>query len=171
MAGLSLVVASCVQPRAPEPAPVPTPTPTPAPSPPPPEPDIAWTDRNATPGDWSYRAEGGASIASFGPGGTAMFVMRCDRAARRITLSRPGTLDTGRSAQLVLHSTAGMASYPLANIPGTPAMVGATLAGTDPFLDKLVYTRGRFLVRTEGAADLVLPAWAEVSRIVEDCRA
>jgi hypothetical protein len=168
--GIVLLAAGCVKPPpAPEPAPRPAPNPPPAPTPPP-EPSGEWTDRTATPGDWSYRAEGYGSIASFGSAAAPRFTIRCDTGQRRVRFARPGVLDAGKAARLTLTTTAGSASYALANEGGSPPMVGAVVASTDSFLDKLVYTRGRFLVRTEGQADLVLPAWAEVSRVVEDCR-
>ncbi|MBY8826062.1 hypothetical protein [Sphingomonas colocasiae] len=164
----------CVSPSAPAPAPSPPapppPTPTPAPVPPPPAPG-EWTDRAATPGDWSYRQDSGGSVAQFGqPGAAPRFAVRCEKAARRIRFERSGVLDPGSSARLTLTSTAGTASYALANIGGSPPNVAASTGASDAFLDKLVYTRGRFLVRADGAEEMVLPGWAEIARVVEDCR-
>lgn len=163
----------CVRPSEPAPPPPapPPPVPAPAPVPPPPPPPGEWTDRAATPGDWSYRDVSGGSVAQFGlPGAPPRFAVRCEKASRRIRFERSGVLDPGSSARLTLTSTAGTASYALANIGGSPPSVGASTAANDAFLDKLVYTRGRFLVRADGAEEMVLPGWAEVARVVEDCR-
>ncbi|HCY02645.1 MAG TPA: hypothetical protein DHU71_07085, partial [Erythrobacter sp.] len=46
----------------------------------------------------------------------------------------------------------------------------ATLAANDPLLDAMAVTRGRFAVETPGLSTLYLPPWAEVSRVIEDCR-
>jgi len=171
--GMIMVLASCVRPAAPEPAPAPAPAPPPAPvpEPAPAPPPVAWTDRAATPGDWTYRSDTGGSVALFGqPNAGAQFAIRCERAQRRIQIARPGVLDAGRTARMTLTATSGSRAYNLSNVAGEVPMVGASLAATDPFLDQIAYTRGRFLVQTDGAADMVLPAWAEVSRVVEDCR-
>jgi len=41
---------------------------------------------------------------------------------------------------------------------------------SDPLFDQLAFSRGRFLVRVEGQGDLILPAWPEPARTIEDCR-
>ncbi len=159
------------EPAPPAPASPPTAPPPPAPVPPPPAPAGDWTDRPATPGDWSYREDAGGSVAQFGqPGAAVRFAIRCEKAARRIRFERSGVLDPGSSARLTLTSTAGASSYALANIGGSPPSVAASTNANDGFLDRLVYTRGRFLVRADGAEEMVLPGWAEIARVVEDCR-
>jgi hypothetical protein len=39
----------------------------------------------------------------------------------------------------------------------------------DPLLDQIAYSRGRFMLAA-GGQELVLPAWPELQRVVEDCR-
>jgi len=46
----------------------------------------------------------------------------------------------------------------------------AELPARDPLLDAMALSKGRFAVAVEGAAPLILPSWAEVSRVIEDCR-
>lgn len=46
----------------------------------------------------------------------------------------------------------------------------ARLQPRDPLLDAIALTRGRFAVEVPGQAPLYLPAWAEVSRVIELCR-
>lgn len=161
-------LSSCVsKPRAPAPPParpVAIPAPAPGQAAPPP---VAWVDRVATAGTWSFAEDASGSTARFGT--PQLFAIRCERAARLITMTRPGTLDPGRAARLTLRSTETFSAYPLAN--GTePGNVAASLSTNDRLLDAIAYTRGRFLVQTEGAPDLVLPAYAEVSRVIEECR-
>jgi hypothetical protein len=52
-----------------------------------------------------------------------------------------------------------------------PAATGLQLvmSASDPLLDQIAYSRGRFMLAA-GEQELILPAWPEVSRVVEDCR-
>lgn len=47
---------------------------------------------------------------------------------------------------------------------------GTALPANDPLIDAMGFSRGRFIVETPGATPLVIPAWAEVQRVAEDCR-
>ena len=44
------------------------------------------------------------------------------------------------------------------------------LAASDPLIEAMGYSRGRFIVETAPLPPLVVPAWAEVLRVAEDCR-
>jgi hypothetical protein len=156
MVGLLVGAASCAPKRAPEPERPPVRTtqlPPPAPTPPPPQPAVGWEDMALTPGDWTYR-EGDLS-AVYGGG---LFTVRCDPAARRVTLVRGGAV-----GGLTLRTSYGDRS--LAAAPG-----GAVLPASDPLLDQIVFSRGRFAVEAEGQARLVLPTWPEPARVLEECR-
>ena len=164
------MVAACAAPTPPAPAPRPAPRPVPPPPPPRPAPQAAdWRDIPLTPGDWRYGQDEAGSEAVFamagamaGGGGPA-FVLRCDRAGRRITITRPA----GGGAQLRI--TTSSAKRVLSGAPDGSG-VSAGLAASDPFLDAMVFSRGRFTVESESGAMLVIPAWPEPGRVVEDCR-
>ena len=47
----------------------------------------------------------------------------------------------------------------------------ARLNPGDPVLDAMVFSRGRFAVEAPGTPLLVVPAWPEPARVIEDCRA
>jgi hypothetical protein len=47
---------------------------------------------------------------------------------------------------------------------------GAELGARDTLLDAMGYSRGRFVVESSGVPTLVVPAWAEILRVAEDCR-
>jgi hypothetical protein len=53
---------------------------------------------------------------------------------------------------------------------GTPADVAVEIMTNDPILDAMAFSRGRILVEAEGQQPVILPSWAEIARIVEDCR-
>lgn len=161
---LFLSVTACV-PRAPAPAPAPPPPPPPAPAPPAPPPAPSppppadWRDAPLSTGDWSYRGHG---VATYGTDSQPVLAMRCDSAGR-ISLARVGT--AGRS--ITIRTTFGERSLP-ATVQGSETV--ATLAASDGLLDQIAFSRGRFLVQTDGAAPLIAPAWAEAARVIEDCR-
>lgn len=157
-------VASCA------PAPPKPPAPLARPAPPPlaaaaPVPD--WRDAPPTPGTWTYRQDGRGSIALFGiAGGDAVLTLRCDRQARAIYLSRAGNA----VAPLTVRTTSLTRVLAVRPTGGTPPYVALTLAPTDPLLDAMGFSRGRFLVEQPGAPTLIVPAWPEIERATEDCR-
>lgn len=52
----------------------------------------------------------------------------------------------------------------------TPAYAAVALPPSDPLLDAIAFTRGRFTLEQAGTPPLVLPPWSEVARVIEDCR-
>jgi hypothetical protein len=165
-----VALAACVPraaPPAPQPAPPLRPVPAPAPAPPrppvPPGPPAAWQDGPLAPGDWSYSGAGASSQASFAAPGGMVFALRCD-AARQIRIFRPGVPD----GPITIVTSFGERSLPGA---GNDRQAQAALPASDPLFDQIVFSRGRFLVRVAGGADLVLPTWPEPARLIEECRA
>ncbi len=166
------LLAGCVS--TPEPAPAPAP-PRPAPRPVAPTPvappSANWEDWKATPGDWAYRRDERGSVALFGvPGTNAVFLARCDTSRARIYLSRAGNFAAGETGQMTIKASAGTKSYLAMNSDATPPYVAAEVLPSDPHLDAMAYSRGKFVVSMKGAADIVVPTWAEFARVVEDCR-
>jgi hypothetical protein len=154
MLGMIVGAASCATKRAPEPVPPPVrTTELPPPPAPPPQPAVGWEDMALTPGDWTYSAQDLTAVY-----GGGAFTVRCDPAARRVTLVRGGA-----AGGLTLRT-----SYGDRALPGGAS--GVVLPATDPLLDQIVFSRGRFAVETEGQARLVLPTWPEPARVVEECR-
>jgi hypothetical protein len=142
-----------VPPRA---APAPAPASAPAP--------LEWQYRPATPGNWTYRQEGQGSAALFtSPAAGPLLTLRCDPAAGRISLLRAGA---GQAA-MTLRTSYGAVNWPAA---ASPSGTIATRAASDAALDQIAYSRGRFAVEVQGLDTLIIPAWAEVGRVIEDCR-
>jgi hypothetical protein len=58
------------------------------------------------------------------------------------------------------------------SIPATQRQgaTAAQLAARDPLLDAMAFSKGRFAVDVPGLPPLYLPAWPEVTRVIEDCR-
>jgi hypothetical protein len=130
-----------------------------------------WEDWPATPGDWAYRQDPRGSVALFGaPGRDAMFLVRCDTTARKIYASRTGTFPPGETGRMTIRASTGLQTYPVANTQGATPYVAAELQPMDRHLDAMAFSRGRFVVSVKGSTDLVIPAWPELTRVVEDCR-
>jgi hypothetical protein len=177
LAALSLLalVAGCSSQPTPSPSPAPRPVTTPvvvAPQPPRPATGGDWQDALATPGDWVYRKDERGSVALFGGAGQdALFVMRCDKAAAKLYLSRAGSKGSDPIGAMTIRTTTGLKSFRADDTGGTPPYVATALPPSDPHLDAMAFSRGKFLVAMKGMVDLVIPSWAEVTRVVEDCRA
>ncbi|MDB5684854.1 MAG: hypothetical protein JWM75_2552, partial [Sphingomonas bacterium] len=141
-----------------------------APPPPPPTAPISsdWRDIPVTPGGWAYAAEPGATIARFGAAGAPLFSVRCDLAQRSVTLAREGA--SSAAAPLIdITTSAGRQSFAAQSLSSRMA-VAAAIPARDGFLDKMAFSRGRFLVAVTGMPRLAIPAWPEFVRVVEDCR-
>jgi hypothetical protein len=153
-----LALAGCATqppaPVAPPPAP-PAPPPLPPPAPPP-APPQDWRDIALTPGDWIYQAEPAGSVALFGAGAPA-FQLRCLPATRQVVIERTGA---AAGARLVVRTSFGERSI----------ADGAPLPAADPLLDQIAFSRGRFTIAADGLPMLVIPAWPEPARTIEDCR-
>jgi hypothetical protein len=159
-AGLLALLAGCAAAdKAAPPAPPPRvhmPAPRPAPPPPAPAPPPEWRDSAVTAGGWTYSSDPGGSRATFGADPAApVFILACELQRREISLSRP----TGAAAAMVVRTSYGVRT--LAN-PRLPA--------SDGLFDEIVFSRGRFSIEGAGLPTLVIPAWAEPARVVEDCR-
>jgi len=164
-----VVIGSCSAPRI-----VPAPAPRPAPTPPPPPVTAPaqvlgedWRDWPLTPGDWVYRQDARGSIALFGPrGADALLTLRCDRGARMIYLSRQG----GAPASVTLRTSTLLRNLAMVPTGGTPPYLAVAINPRDSLLDAMGFSRGRFVVEQGIAPPLVIPAYAEVERVTEDCR-
>lgn len=175
LAASIVALASCVAPereQAPEPVPASTPAaaiPTPAPPPAPkPAPTGNWTEWPATAGEWIYRRDERGSLALFGQRDqAAQLTLRCELPARRIFLTRAGAASA--PLPLTIRTTSGLGSFTAQPTGGERPYIGVALAPNDMILDRMVYSRGRFLIEG-GGAPLVVPSWPEIARVVEDCR-
>ena len=170
------VVAACV----PSPDSTPTPAPTPvqtAPAPAPAPTPIAtapapanWMDAPRTPGDWSIRTtDSRETVAIYGENASeGRFNLICNPSTRTIAIVRAGASDKPRQARILTETREKLVTMAPTTI-GLPAL-SAQLSPSDPIFDAMALTKGRFAVETEGMSTLYLPAWAEVTRVIEDCR-
>ena len=124
---------------------------------------------NATPiaGAWRYAAVTGGSEASFANASALpQLVIRCTRVTRRVSIAKPAS---GAAPFLAVWTDTAARSLPASFNPQT-ARLTADLAAYDPLLDALAFSRGRIGITVAGAPSLVVPAYPEIARVIEDCR-
>ena len=163
-----LAVAACVPPT-PQPMPqAPPPKPVVVAPPPSAAPPGDWTEWPLTAGDWVYRQDERGSIALFGPAGAnAVVTLRCDRARQRIFLARAG----GGAGKIVIRTSSTLKEFSGTPTGGTPPYIAAEIMPRDPILDAMIFSRGRIAINVAGQTPLAIPSWAEIGRVIEDCRA
>ncbi len=130
----------------------------------------------ATPiaGNWTYAATADGSEATFSnPSALQQLSIRCVRGARRVTIAKPAT---AAAPFLSVWTSSAVRSVPASFNPLTNR-ISADVVSNDPLLDALAFSRGRIGVivsQPAGSAaqsvQLVVPAWPEIARVVEDCR-
>lgn len=173
-----LVLAACV-PAVEAPTPVSAPAARPAGVPalpavaPPPDQGSAsgdWMDVPATPGDWEYSMLPSGSQALFrSPAGSGSgLTIMCTAADRQIIVLRPVRSEAPRTMRILTETAERVVvARPVAD---DSAGIGVRLDPRDPILDAMALSKGRFAIETAGLQTLTLPAWAEVTRVIEDCR-
>ena len=165
---LATALTGCIPATTPPQAPPPVQQ-APRPAPPAPRPVLGsdWRDWPLTPGTWTYRQDARGSLALYGQASAdALVTLRCDRAARRLYLSRSGAVAT----PLTIRTSSTTRALVVQPTGGTPPYVAVALASTDPLLDAVAFSRGRFTMEQAGRPPLVVPPYAEVGRVIEDCR-
>jgi hypothetical protein len=126
-------------------------------------PETVWLDAPLTPGSWTYRrGPGTQSRALFGRPNAPILQVACGP-GRVVTIVRAG----GGPTSLGIRTTSVART-----LTGRPTPDGLTvqLPAHDRLFDELAFSRGRFSVTSAGAAPLIISAWPELARVVEDCR-
>lgn len=158
--------------RAPAPAAQPAPArPTPA-VPVPPIADTHWMDAALTPGSWVYQnfapADGRRALFS-DPDNTFYFALACAAGPDGMLVQFDRTGSPAKRYLAMTIRTETTQRTLTAERFGSQ-MIIAGVSASDPLLDAMALSKGRFAVEVEGEATLILPSHAEVSRLVEDCR-
>ncbi len=181
---LSFTIAACVPSSEPPsvatsaPATTSTPAPAPSPLPAPPKPaatlppltgGLSFLDAPQTPGNWRYIVERNETFALFGSSvQNAQAIIRCDLETRQVGIGRFG-LAASAAAMRIRSETRAKEDMATTRDSGQP-LVAFEMNANDPVLDAMALSKGRFAIETAGMPTLYLPAWAEVTRVIEDCR-
>ena len=124
----------------------------------------------ATPiaGNWAYAATADGSEAIFANASADVQLwVHCSRAARRISIAKPAT---GAAPFVNVWTSSETRSIASSFNPASGRLT-IDLAATDSLLDAISSSRGRIGFSVAGQPALVIPAWAEAARVIEDCRA
>jgi hypothetical protein len=124
----------------------------------------------ATPiaGNWTYAATADGSEAAFANASAIpQLWMHCTRATRHVSIAKSAT---AAAPLLNVWTSSQTRSAPSSFNPATGRLT-IDLAATDPLLDAISSSRGRIGFSIGGQPPLVVPAWAEAARVIEDCRA
>jgi hypothetical protein len=131
--------------------------------------DVAPDLATATPiaGNWTYAATSDGSEATFAnASGFPQLWVRCVRSTRRISIAKPAT---AAAPQLSIWTSSASRSLPTA-FNAAMGRLTAELGASDPLLDALANSRGRVAFTVAPQPPLIVPAWAEPARVIEDCR-
>ena len=123
----------------------------------------------ATPiaGSWSYTAVSDGSEATFAnESGVVQLSLHCTRATRRVSISKPAS---GAVPSVSLWTSGSTRDVPAAYNPAT-ARLTLDLGAYDSILDSMANSRGRIGLTVGAQPSLVVPAWPELARVIEDCR-
>ena len=123
----------------------------------------------ATPiaGSWSYAPATDGSEAVFADGsGYPQLWIHCTRATRQVSIARTA----GMATAMLNVWTGSMTRSAAASFDPAKARLTVTLTNYNPLLDALANSRGRLGFALGSEPALVVPAWPEVARIIEDCR-
>lgn len=92
-------------------------------------------------------------MAVYSAAGAAILSIQCEASAGRLRLTR-----SGATGAMTIRTSS------------TARTVSGTLPASDPLIDAMGYSRGRFILESTGQPPLVIPAYPEVLRVAEDCR-
>jgi hypothetical protein len=103
-------------------------------------------------GQWSHFATADGSIAMYG----TQIQLRCDKSTRTVTIARP---NAAPAALTIATDTLTRTLPP-----------SGRLLASDPLLDAIAFSRGRFIVSGGTGPTIAVPSWPEAARSIEDCR-
>lgn len=135
------------------------------------EQDLSWMDETQTPGDWRYVTGPTETAALFGTGDDengVQLIVACDVPLRRVSISRIGASE-GETSMIIRTETQTGALLAEPAVSFAPLLL-AHVDARDPLLEAIAFSKGRFAVEVGGTETLYVPAYPEITRVVEDCR-
>ncbi|NUQ17745.1 MAG: hypothetical protein HOP95_04725 [Sphingomonas sp.] len=119
-------------------------------------------------GNWVYATASDGSSATFDNlSGQPQLTIRCTRSTRHVAILKNSPI---ASPSLWIWTSSQTKTLP-ATYDASSGRVRVDVGAYDPLLDAIASSRGRIGFSTSGLAALVVPPWADVARVIEDCRA
>ena len=78
--------------------------------------------------------------------------------------------DSSSDAPATIRTSSVTRQVPVLLSRDSAIVAAVSLSPRDPLLDAMAFSRGRFAIEQPGTPPLVLPAWPEIGRVIEDCR-
>ena len=118
-------------------------------------------------GTWAYAQTASGSEATFtNASAQPQINVRCTRATRLVSIAKPAT---AAAPFIVIWTSTQTKSAPASFNPATNRLT-VEFGAYDAFLDAIAFSRGRAAFSVGTAPALVVPVWAEIARVIEDCR-
>lgn len=118
-------------------------------------------------GNWTYAGTSDGSEATFSnSSGQPQLTIRCTRSTRRVAILKAAS---SASPSLWIWTSSERISLP-ATYDSSTSRVSIELGAYDPLLDAIASSRGRIGFSSSGLETLVVPPWADIARVIEDCR-
>jgi hypothetical protein len=118
-------------------------------------------------GSWAWTQTADGSEATFIDAySKPQLTVHCTRATRRVSIAKPAT---AAAPFLGIWTSSQSRNLPASFNPVT-GKLSADLPAFDSLLDAVATSRGRIGAVVSGSAPVVVPPWAEIARVVEDCR-
>jgi hypothetical protein len=118
-------------------------------------------------GNWTYGTTNDGSEATFSnASGQPQLTIRCTRSVRHVAILKAAP---SASPSLWVWTSSEKMSLQ-ATYDTSSSSVIADLGAYDPLLDAIASSRGRIGFSSSGLETLVIPPWAEIARVIEDCR-
>lgn len=118
-------------------------------------------------GSWTLAPAPDGSAATFlNASAMPQLTIRCARATRRVLISKPGSV----AVPFLNVWTSTMTRRIPASFDPATARITIQIPAYDPLLDALAFSRGRVAIYVADKPALVVAAWPEVARVIEDCR-
>lgn len=118
-------------------------------------------------GNWTYGTTSDGSEATFSnSSGQLQLTIRCTRSTRRVAILKAAP---SASPSLWIWTSFEKISLP-ATYDSSTLRVSVDLGAYDPLLDAIASSRGRIGFSSSGLETLVVPPWADIARVIEDCR-
>jgi hypothetical protein len=119
-------------------------------------------------GSWRYTPTASGSEISFNSDvGLPQLTIRCTHVTRMLTIVKPAP---SPATSLWVWTSLQVRMLP-ATFDAATLRVSSSISAFDALADSMASSRGRIGFGTPGIAPLVVPAWGDVTRVVEDCRA
>jgi hypothetical protein len=119
-------------------------------------------------GTWSYARMSDSTAARFSSGDNVRFALMCRLTERNVMIQFARKQHSIGEADLVLRGSTATKAFRAKTTVGFVTYV--SVPATDPILDAIAFSRGRFGASVDGD-ERWYPAWPEIARVVEDCRA